>query len=168
MGAEGASATRAGPATLTMMVKTLDVDAPSQPAGRSATMVTVDGNEAAAYIAHRLSEVIAIYPITPSSAMGELAVKGGQIPVQLARAGGCGGGCYPAGCFKSFSSCFAAFLPASGHSVTSPLRTWFSATGSRPRSEPTPLPDSEVSTTSTRGQPEMRMAYCPPSTCSKL
>ena len=33
--------------------------------------VTVDGNEAAAYVAHRLNEVIAIYPITPSSAMGE-------------------------------------------------------------------------------------------------
>jgi pyruvate-ferredoxin/flavodoxin oxidoreductase len=33
----------------------------------------VDGNEAAASVAHRLSEVIAIYPITPSSAMGELA-----------------------------------------------------------------------------------------------
>jgi pyruvate-ferredoxin/flavodoxin oxidoreductase len=35
--------------------------------------VTIDGNEAAASVAHRLSEVIAIYPITPSSAMGELA-----------------------------------------------------------------------------------------------
>ncbi len=34
---------------------------------------TIDGNEAAAYIAHNISEVIAIYPITPSSAMGELA-----------------------------------------------------------------------------------------------
>ncbi len=34
---------------------------------------TIDGNEAAAYIAHNVSEVIAIYPITPSSAMGELA-----------------------------------------------------------------------------------------------
>ncbi len=34
-------------------------------------MVTMDGNEAAASIAHKLSEVIAIYPITPSSAMGE-------------------------------------------------------------------------------------------------
>ncbi len=33
----------------------------------------VDGNEAAASIAHSLSEVIAIYPITPASAMGELA-----------------------------------------------------------------------------------------------
>jgi pyruvate-ferredoxin/flavodoxin oxidoreductase len=33
----------------------------------------LDGNEATASIAHRLSEVIAIYPITPSSPMGELA-----------------------------------------------------------------------------------------------
>ncbi len=36
-------------------------------------MVTLDGNEAAAYIAHQVSEVIAIYPITPSSLMGEWA-----------------------------------------------------------------------------------------------
>ncbi len=36
-------------------------------------MVTIDGNEAAAYVAHKLSEVIAIYPITPSSPMGEFA-----------------------------------------------------------------------------------------------
>jgi pyruvate-ferredoxin/flavodoxin oxidoreductase len=35
--------------------------------------VIVDGNEAAAYVAHRTNEVIAIYPITPSSAMGEWA-----------------------------------------------------------------------------------------------
>jgi pyruvate-ferredoxin/flavodoxin oxidoreductase len=35
--------------------------------------VILDGNEAAASIAHRASEVIAIYPITPSSTMGELA-----------------------------------------------------------------------------------------------
>jgi pyruvate-ferredoxin/flavodoxin oxidoreductase len=33
----------------------------------------VDGNEAAASVAYRLSEVIAIYPITPSSTMGELS-----------------------------------------------------------------------------------------------
>ena len=33
--------------------------------------VTIDGNEAVAYVAYRLSEVIAIYPITPSSNMGE-------------------------------------------------------------------------------------------------
>ena len=37
------------------------------------TLIAVDGNEAAATVAHRLSEVIAIYPITPSSPMGELA-----------------------------------------------------------------------------------------------
>lgn len=35
--------------------------------------VIIDGNEAAAYIAHKTNEVIAIYPITPSSNMGELA-----------------------------------------------------------------------------------------------
>ena len=38
-----------------------------------AHMVTLDGNEAAAYIAHLTNEVIAIYPITPSSPMGEYA-----------------------------------------------------------------------------------------------
>ncbi len=35
--------------------------------------VTIDGNEAAAYVAHLTNEVVAIYPITPSSAMGEWA-----------------------------------------------------------------------------------------------
>ncbi|MDR0302325.1 MAG: hypothetical protein LBI04_08460, partial [Treponema sp.] len=35
--------------------------------------VMIDGNNAAAYVAHALSEVIAIYPITPSSPMGELS-----------------------------------------------------------------------------------------------
>ena len=33
----------------------------------------LDGNEAAARVAHLLSEVVAIYPITPASPMGELA-----------------------------------------------------------------------------------------------
>ncbi|MDO6563447.1 pyruvate:ferredoxin (flavodoxin) oxidoreductase [Amphritea sp. 1_MG-2023] len=33
----------------------------------------MDGNEAAAYIAHHLNDVIAIYPITPASPMGELS-----------------------------------------------------------------------------------------------
>ncbi|HUA61452.1 MAG TPA: pyruvate:ferredoxin (flavodoxin) oxidoreductase [Verrucomicrobiae bacterium] len=37
------------------------------------TKVTIDGNEAAAYVAHQVNEVIAIYPITPSSNMGEWA-----------------------------------------------------------------------------------------------
>ncbi|MEQ1634835.1 MAG: 2-oxoacid:ferredoxin oxidoreductase subunit alpha, partial [Planctomycetota bacterium] len=35
--------------------------------------VTIDANEAVASVAYRLSEVAAIYPITPSSSMGELA-----------------------------------------------------------------------------------------------
>jgi pyruvate-ferredoxin/flavodoxin oxidoreductase len=34
---------------------------------------TLDGNEAAASIAYRVNEICAIYPITPSSTMGELA-----------------------------------------------------------------------------------------------
>jgi len=36
-------------------------------------MVTIDGNTAASYVAHATNEVIAIYPITPSSSMGEIA-----------------------------------------------------------------------------------------------
>ncbi len=36
-------------------------------------MVTIDATEATALVAHKLSEVIAIYPITPSSGMGEFA-----------------------------------------------------------------------------------------------
>ena len=65
-------------------------------------VVTVDGNEAVATVAHRLSEVIAIYPITPSSTMGELAdewsAEGrpnlwGQIPrvVEMQSEGGAAG-----------------------------------------------------------------------------
>ena len=38
-----------------------------------AEFTTIDGNEAVARIAYKLNEVIAIYPITPSSAMGEWA-----------------------------------------------------------------------------------------------
>jgi pyruvate-ferredoxin/flavodoxin oxidoreductase len=34
---------------------------------------TIDGNEAVARVAHKVNEVIAIYPITPSSPMGELS-----------------------------------------------------------------------------------------------
>ncbi len=39
----------------------------------SRELVTIDGNEAAAYVAYKTNEVIAIYPITPSSPMSELA-----------------------------------------------------------------------------------------------
>ncbi len=39
----------------------------------NANQITIDGNEAAAYVAYKTNEVIAIYPITPSSPMGELS-----------------------------------------------------------------------------------------------
>jgi pyruvate-ferredoxin/flavodoxin oxidoreductase len=39
----------------------------------SRAIATIDGNEAVASVAHRINEVIAIYPITPSSPMGEWA-----------------------------------------------------------------------------------------------
>jgi pyruvate-ferredoxin/flavodoxin oxidoreductase len=41
--------------------------------GSPDTRITVDGNEAVASVAYRTNEVCAIYPITPSSGMGELA-----------------------------------------------------------------------------------------------
>ncbi len=39
----------------------------------SRQMITIDANEAVARVAYRLNEVVAIYPITPSSGMGEFA-----------------------------------------------------------------------------------------------
>ncbi len=39
----------------------------------SRRLVTIDGNTAAAHVAHATNEVIAIYPITPSSVMGEIS-----------------------------------------------------------------------------------------------
>lgn len=57
--------------------------------GKKPTLEIMDGNEAAAYIAYKTNEVCAIYPITPSSTMGEWAdewsAKGmknifGQVP----------------------------------------------------------------------------------------
>jgi pyruvate-ferredoxin/flavodoxin oxidoreductase len=69
--------------------------------------VTVDGNEAAAYVAHQTNEVIAIYPITPSSPMGEFAdawsAAGqkniyGVIPtvIEMQHEGGAAGACHGA------------------------------------------------------------------------
>jgi len=68
----------------------------------SGKVVTIDGNTAAAYVAHATNEVIAIYPITPSSVMGELADEWsahgrpniwGQIPtvIELQSEGGASG-----------------------------------------------------------------------------
>ncbi len=45
----------------------------ARPDLQAAESAMLDGNEAVAHVAHRLSETIAIYPITPSSTMAELA-----------------------------------------------------------------------------------------------
>ncbi|RMF74632.1 MAG: pyruvate:ferredoxin (flavodoxin) oxidoreductase [Acidobacteria bacterium] len=69
--------------------------------------ITIDGNEAAARTAFRLNEVISIYPITPSSPMGELsdewAAHGkrniwGAVPtvVEMQSEGGAAGACHGA------------------------------------------------------------------------
>ena len=47
--------------------------AQAEPTPAPTHRIVVDGNEAAARVAHKVSEVIAIYPITPASTMGELA-----------------------------------------------------------------------------------------------
>jgi pyruvate-ferredoxin/flavodoxin oxidoreductase len=41
--------------------------------GAKRQLVPYDGNSAAAHVAYATNEVIAIYPITPSSPMGEIA-----------------------------------------------------------------------------------------------
>ncbi|HQP10934.1 MAG TPA: pyruvate:ferredoxin (flavodoxin) oxidoreductase, partial [Candidatus Omnitrophota bacterium] len=81
--------------------------------------VTIEGNEAAAYIAYKVSEVIAIYPITPSSTMGEIAdeyaAKGekniwGTIPVvqQMQSEGGAVGAVHGALQTGALSTTFTA------------------------------------------------------------
>jgi pyruvate-ferredoxin/flavodoxin oxidoreductase len=81
--------------------------------------ITVDGNEAVASVAHRSSEVIAIYPITPSSGMGELAdewsAKGrvnlwGQVPevMEMQSEGGAAGAVHGALQAGSLATTFTA------------------------------------------------------------
>ncbi len=81
--------------------------------------ITVDGNEAAASVAHRTNDVIAIYPITPSSTMGELAdewsAKGvtniwGQVPkvVEMQSEGGAAGAVHGALQGGSLATTFTA------------------------------------------------------------
>ncbi len=85
----------------------------------SRIQVTMDGNEAAAYVAYRASEVIAIYPITPSSAMGELsdewAARGipnlwGSVPqvVEMQSEGGAAGAVHGALQSGSLTTTFTA------------------------------------------------------------
>ena len=80
---------------------------------------TVDGNEAVASVAHRTNDVIAIYPITPSSTMGELAdewsAKGqtniwGQVPkvVEMQSEGGAAGAVHGALQGGSLATTFTA------------------------------------------------------------
>ncbi len=82
-------------------------------------IVTIDGNEATASTAHRLNEVIAIYPITPSSNMGEFAdewsVKGkkniwGTIPlvIEMQSEGGAAGAVHGALQAGSLTTTFTA------------------------------------------------------------
>ncbi len=81
--------------------------------------ITVDANTAVASVAHRLSEVIAIYPITPSSTMGELAdewsAKGhtnlwGRVPrvVEMQSEGGAAGAVHGAVTAGALSTTFTA------------------------------------------------------------
>jgi len=81
--------------------------------------VTIDGNEAAAYVAHQINEVIAIYPITPSSNMGEWAdqwsAEGktniwGSVPtvVEMQSEGGAAGALHGALQAGSLSTTFTA------------------------------------------------------------
>ena len=81
--------------------------------------VTIDGNTAAAYVAHATNEVISIYPITPSSVMGELAdeksAKGekniwGEIPkvVEMQSEAGAAGACHGALTTGALTTTFTA------------------------------------------------------------
>jgi len=80
---------------------------------------TLDGTEAVASVAHKINEVIAIYPITPSSGMGELAdaysAKGqsniwGTIPlvVEMQAEGGAAGAVHGALQTGSLTTTFTA------------------------------------------------------------
>ena len=86
---------------------------------RERTKVMVDGNQAAAHVAYQSSEVIAIYPITPSSAMGEWAdqwaVKGqpnvwGTVPhiAEMQSEGGAAGAVHGALQTGSLTTTFTA------------------------------------------------------------
>jgi pyruvate-ferredoxin/flavodoxin oxidoreductase len=49
---------------------------------KSKKYVTLDGNEACSYVAYRVNEVCAIYPITPSSSMAELADEWSSLKIK--------------------------------------------------------------------------------------
>jgi pyruvate-ferredoxin/flavodoxin oxidoreductase len=81
--------------------------------------VTCDANEAVASVAHRVSEVISVYPITPASAMGEFCDEWsaagrenlwGQVPriVQMQSEGGAAGAVHGALQAGSLATTFTA------------------------------------------------------------
>jgi len=86
--------------------------------------VAMDGNTAAAFVAHKTNEVIAIYPITPSSVMGELSdtwsAKGdkniwGTVPsvIEMQSEGGASGavhGALTAGALTTTFTCSQGLL----------------------------------------------------------
>ncbi|MEP4076426.1 pyruvate:ferredoxin (flavodoxin) oxidoreductase [Haloferula sp.] len=85
----------------------------------SRELIAADGNEAAAYVAYRVSEVIAIYPITPSTPMAEncdqysaFGIKNiwGQVPrvMQMQSEGGVAGAIHGALQTGSLSTTFTA------------------------------------------------------------
>ncbi|MDR0330954.1 MAG: pyruvate:ferredoxin (flavodoxin) oxidoreductase [Chitinispirillales bacterium] len=85
----------------------------------SKTMVPHDGNSATAHVAHAVNEVIAIYPITPSSGMGEISDEKsaagekniwGTIPSvsELQSEGGAAGAVHGALCAGSLTTTFTA------------------------------------------------------------
>ena len=85
----------------------------------SRKMVAHDGNSATAHVAHAVSEVIAIYPITPSSGMGEISdeksARGevniwGTVPTvsELQSEGGAAGAVHGALCAGSLTTTFTA------------------------------------------------------------
>ncbi|MBI2729563.1 MAG: pyruvate:ferredoxin (flavodoxin) oxidoreductase [Sphingobacteriales bacterium] len=55
------------------METAIEKDVATVPAQKSHSLEVMDGNQAAVHIAYKTSEVCAIYPITPSSPMGEFA-----------------------------------------------------------------------------------------------
>ena len=88
-------------------------------------IATLDGNEAVAYTAYRINEVCAIYPITPSSTMAELADQWasegrpniwGNIPLvaEMQSEGGAAGAAHGALQTGALTTTFTASQPLQG------------------------------------------------------
>ena len=107
-----------------------------------------DGNEAATLVAYACSEVVAIYPITPASPMGELAdawaAAGkpnafGEVPtvIEMQSEGGAAGTVHGALQTGALTTTFTAWLfPLCRHRL--PAHSW--SNWRRRRAAPTTLP----------------------------